>query len=329
MMPDLSRNLALIFSVPLFCGGCVVIPIGDLLTGPALEEQVLQQGAGFWETEKIAIVDISGVVTGEESTNLLMPHPNTVSEVTAQLDRAARDPEVKAVVLRISSPGGEVTACDTLHHEVLRLREERDLPVVACILDQGASGAYYIACGASTIVAHPTSIVGSVGVILNSFDLSGLLAKLGVTVDPVKSGDKKDMNSMFRQRTPEEREILQSLVDSMHRRFIDVVTEGREKLNREQVVEFADGRVVTGVEAAAAGFVDTVGYLRDAIDKAGELAGVDSPTIVRYTRRARSGANIYTQSTAAPTPSAAPAELTLRWDPRMFPRARLYYLWLP
>lgn len=324
--PEIRLVVLLLGFLPLFGTGCVIIPVGDLLRGPSLQEQVLSEGAGFWSKEKIALVDISGVLTGRESTNLFLSSPNSVSEIKAQLQFAANDPQVKALVLRISSPGGEVTACDMLHHEVKRVREKYKLPVVACVMDQGVSGGYYIACAADHIFAHPTSVVGSVGVVLHSFDISELMEKVGVVVNPIKSTTMKDLNSMFRPKTAEERKILHRLVDDMYQRFIDVVAEGRANLNREQVVELADGRVVSGSEAAESGLVDSTGYLRDAVEKASELAGVDSPTIVRYTRRAQSGSNIYTRSMPA-TPAAA--ELSLRLGPGVFPRAQLYYLWLP
>jgi len=306
--------------------GCIVVPLGDLFRGAPLGEYVLSEGAGFFSKEKIAILDLDGVITADESTSLLSSRENVVSELKARLDLARADPQVKAVVIRISSPGGEVTACDVLHHEVKKFKEATKVPVVACIVDQGTSGAYYVASAADVIVTHPTAMVGSIGVILQSFDLSELIKKIGVSVAPVKSSPQKDLNSLFRPMTSEERQILQKLVDDMYGRFVDVVAEARPQLTREEVLRLADGRVISGTEAVQLKLVDRVGYMSDALALAGEKGGVESPTIVRYTRAARSGANIYTR-TALDEPASAEIRLSLSPDRALSPR--LYYLWQP
>jgi protease-4 len=306
--------------------GCVIIPIGDLLKGPSIEEQTLVRGEGLFAKRKVALVDLSGVITGEDNTSVFSTRENTVSEVKARLELARNDGDVRAVVLRISSPGGEVTASDIIHREVVRFREETGKPVVACILDQGASGAYYVASAADAIIAHPTSIIGSIGVVLHDFDLSGLLAKIGVAIEPVKSSDKKDLLSLFRAQTPEERDILQKLVNDMYERFIEVVERGRPDLDHADVVELADGRVVSGSEAVRLKLADSTGYLEDAIAEASRRAGIERPTVIRYTRRAQSGANIYTQL-ASRQPAAGEIHISLRPESWMMPR--LLYLWRP
>ncbi|MBI4601864.1 MAG: signal peptide peptidase SppA [Planctomycetes bacterium] len=306
--------------------GCIVVPVGDLLKGPSLGEQVLLQGGGFWSEEKIAIVEVDGMIRGEEGPSALFPQENTVSEVKARLGMARRDPDVRAVVLRVSSPGGEVTACDVLHQEIRRFKEQKKVPVIASIGDQGASGGYYVSVAADTIFASPTSVVGSIGVLLQHLDLSDLLSKIGVAFAPVKSAEKKDLGSPFRRMTEDERRVLQKLVDDMYQRFIDVVDEGREPLRRDEVAALADGRVVSGSEAASLKLVDRVGYLADAIEEARVRAGIESPTIVRYTRVPRSGANIYT-GLEAPRPEASAVRLDLCLAAGEGPK--LYYLWRP
>jgi protease-4 len=319
--------------------GCIVIPLSDLFKEPPLREQVLREGTGDFADQKIAVIDLQGMITASESRSLLRPHPNTVAEVKARLDRASRDGDVRAVVLRIGSPGGEVTACDILHREVSRFREATRKPVVACIQEQGASGAYYVAVAADAILSHPTAIVGSIGAVLASYDISGLLDKIGVKVAPIKSASKKDLNSPFRHLSEEEREILQSLVNQVHQRFVDVILAGRPALTREDLEELADGRVLSGIEAARRQLVDRVGYLDDALEDAAARAGIESPAVVSYARRARSGANIYTQvapALGATAPggqggreAAAAAEISVRWSPEWEPGARLLYLWQP
>jgi protease-4 len=323
-MRALFPAIGLVSSLTL--SGCIIIPVGDLLRGPALREQTLLEGEGFFSKEKIAIIDVDGMISGTESANLLFPQENVVAETKARLDMARADPEVKAVVLRISSPGGEATSCDIVHHEVKRFKKDSGLPVVACIVDQGTSGAYYVAVAADTIVAHPTAIVGSIGVILNSFDLSGLLSKIGVSTAPVKSAEKKDLNSPFRPMTAEERNILQKLVDDMYQRFVQVVDDGRPDLKKEDVLALADGRVVSGSEAASLKLVDKTGYLSDALEEARSKAGIESPTVVIYTRAAKSGANIYTDA-LVPRPAARGVQLSLSAEWAQGPK--LYYLWQP
>jgi protease IV len=317
-------QLAFLYALPGLTG-CVVIPIGDLLKGPELSEQVLIEGTGIFGKEKVAIIDVEGVVRSSESSSLLFPEESTLREMKARLDAARYDPEVKAVVLRISSPGGEVTACDILHQEVMRLRRDRKIPVIASILDQGTSGAYYIAAAADRIIAHPTSVVGSIGVILYNLDLSGLLGKIGVTAAPIKSSDKKDLNSPFRPMTPEERAVLQRLVDDLYQRFVTVVDEGRSQLGKEEVLAIADGRVVSGIEAERLKLVDRTGYLSDAIEEAARAAGIETPTVVQYTRIARSGASIYGIGPEKP----AARELRVSLDAGMLSVPKLYYLWHP
>lgn len=320
-----SARLLLLAFLPAVTG-CVVIPIGDLLKGPALGEQILTEGRGIFAKDKVAVIEIEGMIRGDESSHLLLAHENTVAETRSRFDMVRADPEVKAVVLKIASPGGEVTACDVIHQELLRFKAEKKVPVVACILDHGTSGAYYIAVAADSVIAHPTSVIGSIGVLLDHFDLSGLLEKIGVGVSPIKSGEKKDLNSLFRPMTADEHQLLQKLVNDMYERFVTVVDEGRPALNKDEVRALADGRVVSGVEAASLKLVDGLGYLPDAITVAAKAAGIESPTIVHYTRIARSGANIYSQGMPG-SPTAG--DVNLNVTARLFSTPMLYYLWRP
>jgi len=322
MRPTPLTLFALLAVLP----GCIVIPIGDLLRGPVLEESVLVDGGGFFQREKIAVIDIDGLITGTEKSGLILPQENAVSETKAQLNRAANDPEVKAVVLRVSSPGGEVTACDVIHHEIGRFKQRTGLPVVSFIGDQGASGGYYVAVAGDTIFANPTAIVGSIGVLLHHLDLSDLLGKIGVAVEPVKSAEQKDLNSPFRKMLPAERAVLQKLVDDMYNRFVDAVAAGRPGMTREDVLAVADGRVLSGVEAKKARLVDSVGYLTDALEEAKQRGHIESPTIVRYSRAPRSGANIYTESV---TPGPQARELHVSLPLGLGDGPKLYYLWRP
>ena len=188
--------------------GCITINLMPS-TGPLKETQVSGTGAA-----KILMIDLSGVISSRDQESSLGEKPNMVAEIKEELSRAAEDDKVKAVVLRINSPGGTVAASDILYHEVKAFKEKRKIPVVASIMDVGASGGYYVAAAADRIIAHPASVTGSVGVIMLTVNAQGLLEKIGVQTTAVTSGPRKDMGSPFRPMTPEERAIFQSVIDS-------------------------------------------------------------------------------------------------------------------
>ncbi|MBN1421270.1 MAG: signal peptide peptidase SppA [Planctomycetes bacterium] len=263
--------------------GCIVVPLGGLFRESSLEETTLIRAEGTFTRARVAVIDISGFLRVEEEGGFLRSRPGTVYEVRAALRRAAADARVKAIVLRIDSPGGGVTASDILNREIRRWKDETKRPVVACIVDVGASGGYYVACAADEIIAHPTAVTGSIGVIMQTFDLSGLLAKIGVKSEAIKSGEKKDLASIWREMSAEERAILQGIVARMYERFIDVVAKGR-KLAPEKVGALADGRVFTADEAKEAGLIDRTGYMEDAVARAKILAAIDDARVIRYTR---------------------------------------------
>ena len=331
MNPSRNHLFATLFIASLLFGaGCVVIPVGDLLRAPPIQEQVVIEGDGFLSQDKIAIVDLEGVITGSEESGFFSARSSTVADLKEQLSYARRDPEVKAVLLRISSPGGEVTACDVLHQEVLEFRKATGIPVVAAVIDQAASGGYYVAAACDAIVVHPTAIVGSIGVILQSFDVSGLFQKIGVSANPVKSAEKKDLLSPFRSRTPEEAAILQKLVDDLHSRFVEIVAARPGGPGADGARALADGRVVSGREALALKLVDRVGYLRDAVEEASTRAKLTrAPTVVRYGRGGRSGAGLYGLAGAAESAGRGRTTISLDLEGGLGPRARFLYLWQP
>ncbi len=331
-----------LISVSLLASGCVVVPLGDLLRPAPLQEQVIVQGDGFFSQDKIALIEVDGVITGEESFGLLSSQENTVAEVKARLNRARRDPEVRGVVLRVSSPGGEVTACDVIHNEIVEFKKAARVPVVAAIVDEGASGGYYIACAADSIHAHPTAIVGSIGVILQTFNIEGLFQKIGVETLAIKSAEKKDILSPFRARSPEERAILQKVIDDLYERFLEVASSRAGGLGREAVRLLADGRVFSGREALKLKLVDHVGYLREAIEEVEKRAGIERrPTVIRYGRGLQGGASLYSLAGEPPSAGRSPASsrsifgafsgggIHLNFAAGSSPRSRFLYLWDP
>ena len=319
-------TLLLAAALPLLCSGCIVIPLAGLVGETDYSEQVIEKGDGLF-AGKLAVIELSGVLSSEGGGFLFTSTDNSVSGLRAQLDLAAEDSGVLGVLLKISSPGGEVTACDNLYHEIKKFRAETGKPIVAFIENIGASGVLYAAMGADAVMSHPTAIVGSIGVIMQSMDLSRAIAAFGVEMDPIKSGRMKDLNTPWRSMTKAERLVLEKLVDDMYQRFVDVVDAGRKKLDREKVLELADGRVFSGVEAARVGLVDRTGYIDDAVSELSSRLGKDQskPTLIRYTRGSPGGANIYTRGGVRP---AGENSLTLRLD-GLHSTPGIYYLWKP
>ncbi len=231
---------------------------------------------------KVAIVTVSGAILGGDGF------------VRAQLDQVEEDEAVKAIVLRVDSPGGTVSGSDEIHHRIATVAERRSLPVVVSMGGIAASGGYYVAManrGAEGVIfAEPATLTGSIGVIIPHFDVSQALRKYDIRDDSIASGPLKEMLSPTKDRTPElaekERKLLQGLVDDMFRRFKEVVRAGRPKLDDAAVDAVATGQVFTASQALEAGLVDRIGFLEDAVDRAVELAGLTKETtrVVKYAK---------------------------------------------
>jgi protease-4 len=282
--------VVLVLSLLSFLAGCTLLKVSITEEIQPLTEQVIS-GEG---TDKVLLLDISGFITSQESGSFLggKKGPGLLARVREELDRAKKDKNVKALVLRINSPGGGVTASDMLYHEIKKYKQETGVKVLAHFMDMGTSGAYYTALAADRITAQPTSVTGSIGVIMFRIDATGLMQKIGVQTFEIASGEKKGMGSPFRTLSPEERGIFQSMVDSLHGRFVNTVIEGRS-LPPDTVRKLADGRIYTSQEAKTAGLIDGIGYLDDAIDQVKKLAGLDQARVVSYIRPGEYRANLY------------------------------------
>jgi protease-4 len=229
------------------------------------------------------------------------------------------------VVLRINSPGGAVTASDIMYQDLINFRHDTGKPVLACMMDVAASGAYYLAMGCDEVYAHPSTVTGSIGVIMSLYNATGLFQKIGVATDPIKSGPNKDIGNPGRPMSDEERAILQGMVNGFYDQFVHVVMQGRH-LPEERVRVLADGRVYTGVEAQQLGLVDKVGYLEDAIRAAKDLAGVCDAAVVAY-----ESCDGYRGSIYAGLPRI-PSQINLKLDLPGLPLANgaaFMYLWQP
>lgn len=265
-------------------------------------ENIVAADAGLFVSDRVAIVDVDGLIMNQrDGGGLFGPKDNPVSAFVEKVDKAQADPRVKALVLRINSPGGGVTASDLMHRRVMEFRKARaGVPVLAVIEDVGASGGYYIACSADTILASPTSITGSIGVIVQTFSLAGTMKLIGVDAKAVTSGQFKDMGSPFKPLDEKDREIIQELVNEYYQGFLKVVAAGRPKLAAGKLKALADGRVYSGQQAADNGLVDAVGYVDDAVLLAKKRSGSSAVKVVMYARPWGQKQNIYSQSPSDP-----------------------------
>ncbi len=192
--------------------------------------------------------------------------------ITSELRKISKITTIKAVVLRINSPGGSIGAVQEIYEEVIRLKE-KGKKIVVSMGDVGASGAYYIACAADKIVANPGTITGSIGVLMSLGNMEELFRKIGIKVEVIKRGKHKDIGSLSREMTAEEKRLLQGLIDDAYDQFLQVVIEGRN-FKKSKAEKIAQGQVFTGRQAKNLGLIDEIGNFQDAVRLAGKLAGI-------------------------------------------------------
>jgi protease-4 len=235
----------------------IVISVGDLMP----------EGRGLALGKKVGLVEITGTIV--EST-----------DIVEQIRKFADDSSVRALVVRIESPGGVVAAAQEIYEELRAVRMSGK-PVIASMGGIAASGGYYVACGADSIIANPGTVTGSIGVIMSFPNTDELMRKVGVKLEVVKTGEFKDIGSFARPMTERERQLLQGLIDDVYDQFVTVVSEERG-IDRETVIGFADGRIFTGRQALEMNLVDRIGGYFDAVELAGELGGISgTPTVVK------------------------------------------------
>lgn len=219
--------------------------------------------------DKIGVVEIRGVIS----------HSSGIIE---QLHEYEEDVKVKAIILRIDSPGGGVGPSQEVHREVLKIKKKKK--VVASMGAVAASGGYYIACASDHIFANPGTITGSIGVLMEFANLEDLFKKIGIKGLVLKSGEHKDIGSPFREMTVEEKKIIQSVIDNVHQQFIQAVADGR-KMDRSRVAQVADGRILTGEQAKQLGLIDQIGNLQDAIETTSKMVGIEGKPVILYPKK--------------------------------------------
>jgi len=283
-----------------FVLGLVALVVLSSVLGRYLSGGVLDDG-----NEKIALVEISGQIFDSR-------------EIVRQLSKYRRDDDIKAILLRINSPGGAVAPSQEIYDEVLRVRADNK-KIYASMGSLAASGGYYIAVAADRIFANPGTLTGSIGVIMAFGNAEKLMEKIGLEPQVVKSGKYKDVGSPARKMTAQERAYLQRVVDDVHQQFIDAVAQGRN-ITPKEARKLADGRVFTGRQALELNLVDEMGGLEDVIVKLGEAAGIQGRPKVVWEEPPKGFMEWLMQG-------SLPKELKANWMPSQFPS--LQFLWLP
>ena len=323
-----TRNLVVIHAIAalLACSSCVKHQVSFFSEAAEPFKEYTLQGAG---KEKILMIPIKGTISDNNKDSSFSRKPSMVQTVVAQLRKAEKDKDIKAVILEIDSPGGSVTASDMLYHEIAQFRQRSGVKLAAVMMGVAASGGYYIALPADQIWAHPTSITGSIGVIFLRPNVSGLMGKIGLDVEVDKSGKNKDMGSPFRKATVEEQRIVQGLIDGLAERFLTLVASHR-KLSDETRASISSARIYAADDALRLGLVDQIGYLDETIKQTARMSGLpQNPKVVVYRRSEVADDNVYNTHSSRPSmPEINLVDLGLTESlPPL--HSGFYYLWLP
>ena len=310
-MLNLIFRVLFFIVVTLFSYSCAVINLGPQIE--SLEEVVVEEGSG---DEKILLIDIDGPISNRPKKTLVGFQSETgmVDRIREILKKAENDKKIKGILLRINSPGGTVTSSDIIYHEIKSFKERYNVKVYVSVVDVAASGGYYIAMAGDSIMAHPTSLVGSIGVLALKINLEGLMGKVGVEWEVVKSSKKKDFMSPFRPLTKEERTLFQETIDSYYNRFVDVVVLNRSRLDARAVKILADGRVYNARQALEKHLVDSIGYLEDIVKLAEKELNQPGLKVVTYGRPREYKSNYYSSMGSVPKINLINLDMGFDWN---------------
>ena len=305
--------------------GCAVVQVPLFTPVQPLREKVLE-GEG---PSKIVLMEIAGVISEQEKSRKMgfTEEVSLVARVKEELQKAEKDKDVAGILLKIDSPGGTVTASDMIYHELMEFKRKTGKRVEACILGLGASGAYYIASASDHIMAFPTALTGSIGVIAMKIDIHALMDKVGVKNETFKSGENKDLLSPFRPSSPEQVQIMQTIINQLHQRFVDVVVQGRKGvLTREEIAKLADGRIYTAEQALSSKLIDRIGYMDNAVAQIKKDLKLEQARLIAYVRPGSYKGNIYS---SYPAGTSWPVSLLNEGGLWPFPEVKFMYLWNP
>ena len=327
-----ARCLAMFALVASWLPLCGCLPNALLITPVSSRQDLVEKELyrdSYFAADKIAIIDVNGLIVNSDRFDLLGRGENPVSLLLEQLDEARKDSRVKAVILRINSPGGGVTASHLMHDEIMRFKRSGK-PIVAVMMDVAASGGYDVACACDKIVAQPSTVTGSIGVIMQMIDWGGTMEMIGVSADAITSGAYKAAGSPFRKLRDEERALFQEIVDDMYERFVKVVDSGRPDLTQEAVRKLADGRIFTAGQALEHGLIDGIASMRQTIEDLKKRIGVKKIRLVAYRRPYAYRPNYYA---LAPASASAGGDINLvKLDMPLLANGttpRFMYLWSP
>jgi len=288
-MRNLKWSIFLLFII---LTGCAVVQIPLFPSTQPLEEKVLE-GKG---QAKILLLDISGIISEKKDSKGLGSSQkiSLMARIKEELQKAEGDSSIAGMIITINSPGGSVTATDIIYHELMQYKKQAGVRIVACLTGTATSGGYYVASAADEIIAHPTSVTGSIGVIAMKFNVEKFLSKIGIQEETIKSGEKKDIWSPFRPSTPEEKDIIQTIINAFHERFVKVVLAGRRPLlSKEEIEKLADGRIFTADQALEEKLIDRVGYLDNAVEEIKKALKLKEAKVVTYNRPGSYKGTIY------------------------------------
>jgi protease-4 len=293
-------------------------------TDPLQEFTIQGTAAG-----KILVISVQGIISTDPDEKFMHTMPSMVQEVVSQLKLAEADDEIKCVLLKVDTPGGTTTASDILYHEILTFKQKTGKKIVVVMMNIAASGGYYISLPADLIVAHPTTVTGSIGVIFMRPNVAELMDKIGLKMAVNKFGENKDMGSPFRPSNEKEREIFQEVTDGLGKRFLNLV-ERHRKLKAADLSEVSTARIYLAQEALKFGLIDKIGYLDDALNDAKQLAALpDDARVITYRRSEFPNDNLYNPLSQHSTrPSSALIDLGIA-DTLNPLKSGFYYLWNP
>jgi protease IV len=288
---------------------------------------VVRPGRSPAPCARIAVIDVDGLLLNQNFGALVSIGDNPLASLRDKLDAASSDPQVTAVVVRINSPGGSVTACDIMADELRRFRADTRKPVVACLMDVATAGAYLLAVESDVILAQPTALTGGLGVVYNHFNLLDAMAQLNLIADPIKSGSKIDMGTVTAPLDDENRKLLQQMADAYRDHLDRRVKERRPSMTVGDHKVLHDGRVVLASAAQGLHLVDRMGYVHDAIAEAERLSGISGAEVVLFHRSGYPAHSLY-----AITPTPAPLKDSIPFSYPGLDRSKLptfLYLWQP
>ena len=276
--------------------------------------------------DKILLIPVNGLISDRPKKGLIHTSASLVEQIVSQINKAEKDKQIKAVLFKINSPGGTITASDLLYHEISSFKERTGTKITVSMMDVATSGAYYISLPADLIMAHPTTVTGSVGVIYLQPKVGGLMDKIGLGVDVKKYGKNKDMGSPFRDSSEEEQKLMQKAVNDFGERFIRLVQKHR-KPERQALSEISTARVFLAEEALKLGLVDKIGYLSDAVKESKMLAGISKDARVVVYRRSEFPEDNYYNTAGIASEDLNISVINIELPESLSLKTGFYYLW--